>query len=118
MRVQLAQQAQESLGTSDLVMITESVDDVALLIGQLVKMGLPEVLDRCMASSVGARPSRAGRRNCTSHSYWKEGRQEGERRGWRSAAGDTSAAQYHNLRAASHDPEIIVIDQHQRSVIE
>jgi len=46
MRVQLAQQAQESLGTSDLVIITERVDDVALLIGQMVKMGLPEVLDR------------------------------------------------------------------------
>src|ERR1700756_419460 len=46
MRVQLAQQAQEILGTSDLVRITERVDDVALLIGQMVKMGLPEVLDR------------------------------------------------------------------------
>jgi transposase len=46
MRVQLAHQAQEILGTSDLVMITERVDDVALLIGQMVKMGLPEVLDR------------------------------------------------------------------------
>ena len=46
MRVQLAQQAQELLGKSDLVMITERVDDVALLIGQMVKMGLPEVLDR------------------------------------------------------------------------
>jgi transposase len=46
MRVQLAQQAQELLGTSDLVIITERVDDVALLIGQRVKMGLPEVLDR------------------------------------------------------------------------
>src|SRR5881409_938579 len=46
MRVQLAQQAQELLGQSDLVMITERVDDVALLIGQMVKMGLPEVLDR------------------------------------------------------------------------
>jgi transposase len=45
-RVQVAQQAQESLGTSDLVIITERVDDVALLIGQMVKMGLPEVLDR------------------------------------------------------------------------
>ena len=43
MRVQLAQQAQEILGTSDLVMIPERVDDVALLIGQMVKMGLPEV---------------------------------------------------------------------------
>jgi transposase len=46
MRVQLAQQAQEILGKSDLVMITERVDDVALLIGQMVKMGLPEILDR------------------------------------------------------------------------
>jgi transposase len=46
MRVQLAQQAKEILGTSDLVMITERVDDVALLIGQMVKMGLPEILDR------------------------------------------------------------------------
>jgi transposase len=46
MRVQLAQQAQEVLGQSDLVIITERVDDVALLIGQMVTMGLPEVLDR------------------------------------------------------------------------
>jgi transposase len=46
MRVQLAQQAQEILGTSDLVIITERVDDVALLIGQMVRMGLPEILDR------------------------------------------------------------------------
>jgi transposase len=46
MRVQLAQQAQKILGKSDLVIITERVDDVALLIGQMVKMGLPEVLDR------------------------------------------------------------------------
>jgi transposase len=46
MRVQLAQQAQEILGTSDLVIITERVDDVALLIGQMGQMGLPEVLDR------------------------------------------------------------------------
>jgi transposase len=46
MRVQLAQQAKAILGQSDLVMITERVDDVALLIGQMIKMGLPEVLDR------------------------------------------------------------------------
>lgn len=46
MRVQLAQQAQEILGQSDLVIITERVDDVALLIGQMVMMGFPEVLDR------------------------------------------------------------------------
>src|SRR5712671_2950270 len=46
MRVRLAQQAQEILGQSDVVMITERVDDVALLIGQMVTMGFPEVLDR------------------------------------------------------------------------
>jgi transposase len=46
MRVQLAQQAKEILGQSDLVISTERVDDGALLIGQMVKMGLPEVLDR------------------------------------------------------------------------
>jgi transposase len=46
MRVQLTQQAQEILGQNDLVMITERVDDVALLIGQMVKMGFVEVLDR------------------------------------------------------------------------
>jgi transposase len=46
MRVQLAQQAQDLLGQSELVIITERVDDVALLIGQMVKMGFVEVLDR------------------------------------------------------------------------
>src|SRR5467141_4571114 len=46
MRVQVAQPAQEILGQSDWVIITERVDDVALLIGQMVTMGLPEVLDR------------------------------------------------------------------------
>ncbi len=46
MRVQLAQQAQDLLGKSDLVIITERVDDVALLIGQMVKMGFVEVLDQ------------------------------------------------------------------------
>src|SRR5438876_1011360 len=46
MRVQLSQQATEILGKSELVIITERVDDVALLIGQMVTMGFPEVLDR------------------------------------------------------------------------
>jgi transposase len=46
MRVQLAQQAQDLLGQSDLVIITERVDDVALLIGQMVKRGFVAVLDR------------------------------------------------------------------------
>jgi transposase len=46
MRIQLSQQATELVGKRELVIITERVDDVALLIGQMVKMGLPEVLDR------------------------------------------------------------------------
>lgn len=46
MRVHLTQQAKEILGQSDLVMITERVDDVALLIGQMGRMGFVEVLDR------------------------------------------------------------------------
>ena len=35
-----------TVGTSELVIITERVDDVALLIGHMVKMGFVEVLDR------------------------------------------------------------------------
>jgi hypothetical protein len=46
MRMQLSQQAAELLGKSELIIITERVDDVALLLGQMVKMGLPKVLDR------------------------------------------------------------------------
>ena len=46
MRVHLAQQAREVLGQRDLVISTERVDDVALLIGQMITMGVPEVLDR------------------------------------------------------------------------
>ena len=46
MRRQLSQQAEEIVGKSELVILTERVDDVALLIGQMVTMGWPEVLDR------------------------------------------------------------------------
>ena len=46
MRIQLSGQTAELLGQSELVIITERVDDVALLIGQMVTMGFPEVLDR------------------------------------------------------------------------
>jgi transposase len=46
MRIQLSGQAEGILGKRDLGVITERVDDVALLIGQMVTMGLPEVLDR------------------------------------------------------------------------
>jgi hypothetical protein len=45
-RVQRAQQVQDLLGKRALVILTERVDDVALLLGPLVKMGLPEVLGR------------------------------------------------------------------------
>jgi len=44
--MQLSPQAAELLGKRELVIITERVDDVAFLIGQMVTMGLPEVLDR------------------------------------------------------------------------
>ena len=46
MRIQLSPQVEERLGQCDLVIITERVDDVALLIGQMSMMGLPEILDR------------------------------------------------------------------------
>ncbi|MDH3598612.1 MAG: IS1634 family transposase [Candidatus Tectomicrobia bacterium] len=46
MRIELRGQAKEQIGQSELVVITERVDDVALLIAQMIKMGLPEVLDR------------------------------------------------------------------------
>jgi len=44
--MQLGDQAEAFLERKDLVIITERVDDVALLIGQMVKMGFVEVLDR------------------------------------------------------------------------
>jgi transposase len=46
MRMQLSQQAEALLGQSALVIITERVDDVALLLGQMITMGWPEVVDR------------------------------------------------------------------------
>ena len=46
MRVQLSENAQELLGKSELIIITERVDDVVLLIGQMMKMGLVEALDK------------------------------------------------------------------------
>lgn len=45
MTIKLTGQAQELLGQTELVVITERVDDVALLLGQMMKMGLPEMLD-------------------------------------------------------------------------
>src|SRR6266849_4722447 len=46
MKVPLTRQVQEFLGQNALVIITERGDDVALLIGHMVKMGFVEVLDR------------------------------------------------------------------------
>jgi len=46
MSVHLTQQAQALLGKSARVIVTARVDDVALLIGQMVKMGCVEVLDK------------------------------------------------------------------------
>ena len=46
MTISLGPEVQERLGQEEVVLITERVDDVVLLIGQMIKMGLPEVLDR------------------------------------------------------------------------
>jgi transposase len=46
MIIALSEQAQETLGKTELVVITERVDDVALLLAQMLNMGLPEVLDQ------------------------------------------------------------------------
>ena len=58
---QLAQQARELLGHSDLVIMTERVDDVALRIGQMVTMGCVAVLDRASppAREATAAPAQA-----------------------------------------------------------
>ena len=44
MIIQLTGQAQELLGKTELIVITERVDDVALLLAQMMRMGLPERL--------------------------------------------------------------------------
>ena len=46
MIINLSEQAQQRIGKNELVVITERVDDVALLLAQMMKMGLPEILDR------------------------------------------------------------------------
>src|SRR2546428_8654952 len=46
MKIQLSGQAEDLVRKSELVIITERVDDVALIIGQMINMGLPEILDR------------------------------------------------------------------------
>ena len=60
MRVQLAQQVQELVGTSELVIITERVHDVALLIGHMVKMGFVEVLDLAYPPALAATRTQLG----------------------------------------------------------
>jgi len=44
--VNISSEVQALLGKQGLAIITERVDDVVLLIGQMIRMGLPEVLDR------------------------------------------------------------------------
>lgn len=46
MKAAFPKKSQEILGTDELVIIIEQVDDVALLIGQMMKMGLQEILDK------------------------------------------------------------------------
>lgn len=46
MIVPLSKEAQHVQGMPELVIITERVDDVALLIAQMIRMGLPQVLDK------------------------------------------------------------------------
>lgn len=46
MRAQLDETLQDILGTDELIIITECVDDVVLLIGQMEKMGLVEILNK------------------------------------------------------------------------
>jgi transposase len=46
MIINLAEQVQQQIGKSELVIITERVDDVALLLAQMMHMGLPEILDQ------------------------------------------------------------------------
>jgi transposase len=46
MIINLSEQAQQRIGKNELVVITERVDDVALLLAQMMKMGLPQILDR------------------------------------------------------------------------
>jgi transposase len=46
MIINLSKQAQQCIGKSELIIIIERVDDVALLLAQMMKMGLPDILDR------------------------------------------------------------------------
>jgi hypothetical protein len=46
MTIKLTGQAQERMGKSELVIITERVDDVALLLAQMIQVGFVEILDR------------------------------------------------------------------------
>jgi transposase len=46
MKAKLDKQSQELLGIDELIIIVERVDDVALLIAQMMRMGLQEILDK------------------------------------------------------------------------
>jgi len=46
MTATLSNETEQILGITALVVITERIDDVALLIAQMIRMGLPKVLDK------------------------------------------------------------------------
>ncbi len=46
MLINLEEEDQQVINEKDMIIITERVDDVELLIAQMIKMGLPEILDR------------------------------------------------------------------------
>lgn len=46
MNVNISSAAQQIFGKSELIIITERVDDVALLIGQMIRMEYPDILDK------------------------------------------------------------------------
>ena len=46
MNVNINSAAQQIFGKSELIIITERVDDVALLIGQMIRMEYPDILDK------------------------------------------------------------------------
>lgn len=55
MIIELDEKAQETLGRAELVMITERVDDVALLLGQMIRMGMVEVLETITCPGTGSK---------------------------------------------------------------
>lgn len=55
---------QQSLESDALIIVTERVDDIGVLIGQMVKMGLPEVLDNHIPKLFPTTRFKLGMDNC------------------------------------------------------